>query len=244
MPPASPPHGSDRVRAARRAAVRDALLVVVSYVPFGLAAGAAMASTGVLPFVSILSSPVLFAGAAQLAAVQLLGAGAGIALVAATVAVINSRHLLYSAALEPHVAEWTLPQRLGASYLLADPVYALAAARFEAADGGGAETEKRAYYFAAGLTCLVGWTALVSIGVAVGGLIPPWVPLELAIPLTFLLLAFPLIRDTPGLVAGAVGGLVALAAGGLPLGVGILVGAGAGILAGALVMSRREPDRA
>jgi predicted branched-subunit amino acid permease len=232
------------VRLARRAAVRDAILIVVSYIPFGLAAGAVMSSTGVSPFVSVLSAPALFAGAAQLAAVQLLGIGAGIALVAATVAVINARHLLYSAALEPHVATWTLGQRLGASYLLADPVYALAAARFEAVGGGGSEREKRAYYFAAGLTCLVGWTGLIAVGVAVGGLIPPWVPLELAIPLTFLLLALPLVRDTPGLVAGAVGGFAALAAHGLPLGVGILVGAGAGILAGALVMGRAEPDRA
>lgn len=241
--PSSTP-GHDAVRSARRSGVRHAFLVVVSYIPFGLAAGAVMSSTGVVPFVSVLSSPALFAGAAQLAAVQLLGAGSGIALVAATVAVINSRHLLYSAALEPYVADWSLPQRLGASYLLADPVYALAAARFESDGGGGGEPEKRAYYFAAGLTCLAGWTGLVAIGLAVGGLIPPWVPLELAIPLTFLLLALPLIRDTPGLVAAAVGGFVALAAQGLPLGVGILVGAGAGILAGALAMGRAETEHA
>ena len=218
--------------------MRDAALVVLGYIPFGLAAGAAMASTGVDPVLLVLSSPLIFAGASQLAAVQLLGAGAGVALVAATVAVINARHLLYSAALAPHLADWTAPQRFAAAYLLADPVYALAAARWESADGEQSAAEKRAYYFTAGVTCLIGWTALVAIGVAVGGLIPPWVPLELAIPLTFLLLALPLIRDTPGLVAAAVGGIAALAASGLPMGVNILVGAAAGILAGALVMGR------
>ncbi|MGX5680328.1 AzlC family ABC transporter permease [Schumannella luteola] len=230
----------DRHGAARSAAVRDALFVVLSYIPFGLAAGAAMATTGVDPLLSIVTSPVVFAGAAQLAAVQLLGAGAGIALIAATVAIINARHLLYSAALQPHLQGWSRPQRLLAAYLLADPVYALAAARFEGEDGGGTEREKRAYYFAAGITCLIGWSALVTIGVLVGGFIPDWVPLELAIPLTFLLLAMPLIRDLPGLLAGAVGGLAALAASGLPMGVSILVGAAAGILAGALAMGREE----
>lgn len=235
---------SDRLRAARGAAARDALLVVLSYIPFGLAAGAAMATTGVDPLLSIATSPVVFAGAAQLAAVQLLGAGAGIALIAATVAVINARHLLYSAALQPHLQSWSRPQRLLAAYLLADPVYALAAARFEKSDGGGTEREKRAYYFTAGVTCLVGWSALVTIGVLVGGFIPDWVPLELAIPLTFLLLALPLVRDLPGLVAGAVGGLAALAASGLPMGVSILVGAAAGIFAGALAMGREEAARA
>ena len=234
--------GPSRLRAIRLSAFRDAALVVLGYIPFGLAAGAAMASTGVDPLLSVLSSPLIFAGASQLAAIQLLGAGAGIALVAATVAVINARHLLYSAALAPHLADWTRGQRFAAAYLLADPVYALAAARWEAPDGGGGAAEKRAYYFAAGITCFVGWSLLVAIGVAVGGLIPVWVPLELAIPLTFLLLALPLIRDTPALVAAAVGGLAALAASSLPMGVNILVGAAAGIVAGALVMGRAAGD--
>lgn len=236
------PTEPDRVRDARRAGFRDAVLVVASYIPFGMTAGAIMAATGVPPYLSFISSPLIFAGASQLAAIQLLAAGGGIILIVATVAVINARHLLYSAALEPHLADWTRPQRLFAAFLLADPVYALAAARYEKEDGGGGLRERRAYYFSAGLTCLVGWTLLVAIGLAVGGFIPEWVPLELAIPLTFLLLALPLIRDMPGLVAGVVGGLAALAAHGLPLGVGILVGAAAGILAGALVMGRRPAD--
>lgn len=242
LPAPDVPPSPDRLRAARLAAFRDAALVVLGYIPFGLAAGAAMASTGVDPLLSILSSPLIFAGASQLAAVQLLGAGAGIALVTATVAVINARHLLYSAALAPHLADWTRGQRFAAAYLLADPVYALAAARWEAPDGGGTAQEKRAYYFSAGLTCFVGWSVLVAIGVAVGGLIPGWVPLELAIPLTFLLLALPLIRDAPAVVAASVGGLAALAANGLPMGVNILVGAAAGILAGALVMGAPKDE--
>jgi predicted branched-subunit amino acid permease len=188
IPDAVPPN-ADQLRAIRLSAFRDALLVVLGYIPFGLAAGAAMASTGVDPLLSIVSSPLIFAGASQLAAIQLLGAGAGIALVAATVAVINARHLLYSAALAPHLADWTRGQRFAAAYLLADPVYALVAARWETPGGGGGAREKRAYYFAAGITCFVGWSLLVAVGVAVGGLIPSWVPLELAIPLTFLLLA-------------------------------------------------------
>ncbi|MDH6181041.1 putative branched-subunit amino acid permease [Microbacteriaceae bacterium SG_E_30_P1] len=228
------------LRSVRLSAARDAGLVVLGYIPFGLAAGAAMASTGVDPVLAFLSSPLIFAGAAQLAAVQLLGMGTGIALVVATVAIINARHLLYSAALAPHLAEWTPLQRFAAAYLLADPVYALAAARFDGEGGGGDADRKRAYYFTAGLTCLVGWTALVTIGLAVGGLIPVWVPLELAIPLTFLLLALPLIRDMPGLVAATVGGVAALAAHDLPFGVGILVGAAAGIAAGVVAMNVKD----
>lgn len=220
------------------------MLIVVSYIPFGIAAGAAMGATTVPAWVSIISSPVIFAGAAQIAAIQLLHVGAALALVVFTVAVINARHLLYSAALAPHLANWSTPQRMGAAFLLADPVYALVAARFDGADGGGADREKRAFYFAAGLTCLVGWTSLLAIGVAAGAFIPAWVPFELAIPLTFLLLTLPLIRNSAGLVAAAVGGTVATIANGLPNGFGLLVGAVAGVVAGAVALDltdRRRP---
>lgn len=234
----------DRVRAARRAGMRGAGIIVVSYIPFGIAAGAAMGATTVDPLISIVSSPIIFAGAAQIAAVQLLHVGAPLALVVFTVAVINARHLLYSAALAPHLAGWSAPQRLGAAFLLADPVYALAAARFESPDGGGADREKRAFYFGAGFVCLVGWTALLAVGIVAGAFLPAWVPFELAIPLTFLLLTLPLIRNSAGLVAAVVAGAAATVANGLPNGVGLMVGAVAGVAAGAVVLSRSERRQA
>ena len=234
---------TDLTRSAVLGGLRDAGLIVLGYIPFGLAAGAAMAQTGVAPGLSILSSPIIFAGAAQLVAVQLLGSGAGIALVVFSVLVINARHLLYSASLEPHLGEWSRGQRLAGAFLLADPVYALAISRFERPGGAGPKAAQLGYYFAAGLTCFVGWGALVTVGVLLGGFIPTWVPLELAIPLTFLLLLLPLIKDRPGLVAAAVGGLVALIASPLPFGFGLMVGAVAGLIAGGFVLSRTTEVR-
>src|SRR5690606_606418 len=128
----------------------------------------------------------------------LLHVGAALGIVVLTVGVINARHLLYSAALAPHLADWSAPQRMGAAFLLADPVYALVATRYSRPDAGGDAREKRAFLFAAGLTCLVGWTALLAVGIIAGGFIPGWVPFELAIPLTFLLLTLPLIRNSAG----------------------------------------------
>ena len=233
---------SDQARAAVRAGIRDALLIVLGYIPFGLAAGAAMAQTSVSPALSILSSPIIFAGASQLVAIQLLGSGAGIALVVFSVLVVNARHLLYSASMEPHMADWNRGQRLGAAFLLSDPVYALAISRFEREGGPEPKRVQLAYYFAAGITCYVGWSLLVVLGVLLGGFIPPWVPLELAIPLTFLLLVLPLIKDRAGLVAAIVGGAVATVASPLDLGLGLMVGALAGLVAGGIVLARTAPS--
>lgn len=224
--------------AAIRAGVRDAFLIVLGYIPFGLAAGAAMAQTRVDPALSILSSPIIFAGTSQLIAIQLLNSGAGVALVVFSVLIVNARHLLYSASMEPHWIAWTRWQRLIGAFLLADPVYALAISRFERKQGPGNKAEQLGYYFAAGITCFVGWGALVTFGVLLGGFVPEWVPLELAIPLTFLLLVLPLIKDRPGLVAAAVAGIVALIAHPLPFGFGLMVGAITGLVVGGIVLAR------
>jgi predicted branched-subunit amino acid permease len=245
--PPVPLSEDDRIRAARRAGIRASVVIVVSYIPFGIAAGAAMGATSVNPLISILSSPIIFAGAAQIAAVQLLHVGAPIALVVFTVAVVNARHLLYSAAMAPHLVDWSTPKRLGAAFLLSDPVYALAAARFGGPGGGGSEREKRAFYFGAGLANLTGWTLLLAIGIVVGGFIPAWVPFELAIPLTFLLLTLPLVRNSATLVTAVVAGIVATVGNGLPSGVGLLLGAVAGVAAGVVVLNatdRRRPEAA
>jgi predicted branched-subunit amino acid permease len=235
---------TSETRSAVRAAIRDALLIVIGYIPFGLAAGAAMAQADVSPVLSILSSPILFAGASQLVAIQLLGSGAGIALIVFSVAIINARHLLYSATLEPHMADWSRGQRMGAAFLLSDPVFALSISRFEREGGAGARGAQLGYYFAAGITCFVGWASLTAIGVLLGGFIPSWVPLELAIPLTFLLLLLPLIKDRAGLVAASVGGLAAFLAQGLPFGAGLMVGALAGLIAGGVVLARTSEEPA
>jgi predicted branched-subunit amino acid permease len=229
-------------RSAIGAGTRDAGLLVLGYIPFALAAGAAMAQTHVSPVVSILSSPIIFAGASQLVAIQLLSSGAGIALVVFSVLVVNARHLLYSASLEPHWADWSRGQRMAGAFLLADPVYALAISRFERPGGPGPKSEQLGYYFAAGITCLIGWSSLVTVGVLLGGFIPSWIPLELAIPLTFLLLVLPLIKDRAGLVAATVGGFVALVAHPLPFGFGLMVGAVAGLIAGGIVLARTPND--
>src|SRR6187402_2151427 len=110
----------ERTRAAIRAGVRDGLLLELGYIPFDLAAGAVMAQTVVDPAVSISSGPIIFAGAAQLVAIQLLGSGAGIPLVVLAVFIVNSRHLLYSASLEPHLSAWSRKQRLAGAFFLSD----------------------------------------------------------------------------------------------------------------------------
>jgi 4-azaleucine resistance transporter AzlC len=215
-----------------RRGVRDALSVVVAYVPFGLALGAALASAGVDPLTAWASSWLIFAGAAQLVAVELLGAGAGVLVVVATALVVNARHLLYSASIAPYARTWPARWRWILAYALADPVYALAITRYEADGTGGTARDRRRYLLGVSVVCWSAWQLLVGAGVLLSGLLPAALPLEIAAPLTFLLLLLPSLRGAATYAAAAAGGLVALATMGLPFGLNLMAGAGAGVAAG------------
>ncbi len=223
--------------------VRDTIAVVVAYIPFGLALGATMARTGVDPLVAWSSSPLLFGGAAQLLSVQLLDTAATPVVVILGALVVNARMLLYSASLAPHAAAWPTRWRWAGAYLLADPVYALAIGRYTRPDRGGDPHHRLVYYLSVGLSLWVAWQAITGAGILLAAVLPAGLHLELAAPLTFLLLLLPMLTSRAAYAAAATGATVAVAASGLPLGVGLLVGAAAGIAAGALVEGSRMGGR-
>ncbi len=214
-----------------RRGTTDALPLVLGYLPFALVLGATIARSEVPNLVGWLSSPLLFAGASQLAAIDLLDAGASVLVILATVWVINLRHVMYSGALAPRFLNSSRRWQWLAPYFLADPVYTLSAVRF---DDYPRPADQRRYYLGLGLTLWTAWNLMTGAGLLVGTVLPPSWPLELAVPFTFLALLVPTVTDRPTLLAAAVGGVVAVAAHAAPFHLGLLIGAAAGIGAGLL----------
>src|SRR5918998_405988 len=111
-------------------------------------------------------SAFVFAGAAQLAAIPLISAGASVAVVVLTVLVINLRLTLYSASLAPHFRRLPAGWKGLLSYLLTDQAYAATITRFD--DGQTEEPDKRWYYLGAALAIWVTWQAATMLGVFLG----------------------------------------------------------------------------
>jgi predicted branched-subunit amino acid permease len=142
------------------------------------------------------------------------------------------------------VGHWRRRDRWIAAYLLADPMFALAVARIRAGDSVERRSADRSYFFAASWACWTGWLVLTGAGVLLGHLLPATLPLDVATPLTFLLLLLPSLETSAMRAAAVTGGAVAVIASGLPLGLGLLAGALAGVAAGALAQPAftREPE--
>ena len=236
MPPAT---CSDELTAsgAFREGALEVLPIVAGIIPFGLVAGAAAVDAGLGTEGAMALSVLVFAGASQLAAIDLLARDATLPIILLTVGVINLRMAMYSASLAPRLADVPLVGRLAAAYPLVDQAYALTIMRVDRAP---ARPHRLAYYAGVAVPLWVNWQVMTFLGAVLGSTIPAWLPLEATIPLVFLAMLVPAVTDRATLAAAAVSGSVATLAAGLPNNTGLLVGAFSGIAAGTLVALRTE----
>jgi 4-azaleucine resistance transporter AzlC len=211
-------------------AVRDVAPLLLGVAPFGIIAGVAAVDVGLSPIQAYSLSPVIFAGAAQLATLGLLARDAAVAVVILTPLVINARHIMYSAALAPWFRPLPAAGKAGLAYVMTDQAFAMSIIRY----GRREEPigDRVVYYLGVALSLWLTWQVTTIIGIAVGGGIPPEWSLDFAVPLVFLALVFPAITDRPTAVAAVVGAAVAVAAADLPFNLGLPVGAVSGIAAG------------
>ena len=106
--------------------MRAILPLLPGIIPFGLIAGVTPITLGYSWIDSLLGSLLMFAGASQLAAYQLLGEGASLWVILMTVVAVNLRYLLYSASIAPDLAGANRTARWLAGYGLTDQIYAVA----------------------------------------------------------------------------------------------------------------------
>ena len=216
--------------------------VLPAIIPFGLIVGYSAVNAGVPLTGSVLMSFVCYAGAAQLAALSLMAHHAPALAVILTGLVINARFAMYSASLAPHLRGLTAPRRALYAYMLSDQAFAVHAARYSgpATDDPAEDLRRKWYYFGAAFSMWATYCVVSVIGVFVGALVPKSWSLDFAVPLAFMALLFPVLRDRPALIAAGASGAVALAARALPYNLGLLLAAFCGIGAGVLAEIRSK----
>ncbi|MCJ2165663.1 MULTISPECIES: AzlC family ABC transporter permease [unclassified Pseudodesulfovibrio] len=215
---------------------RDASPILIGIVPFGLICGAIGVGTGMPEWASIGFSAIIFAGASQLVVNQLMAEHASLLVIILTGLLINMRMLMYSASLAPHFRGLPLVRKGLFAYLLTDQAYALSIARYGREDGES--VNKPPYYLGTALTVWACFNGTTVLGAYLGAFIPPEWDLGFAIPLTFIAVVVPAIKDRPSVLAAMAAGIVALLAVPLPCNLGLMAGAVSGIAVGYLAERR------
>jgi predicted branched-subunit amino acid permease len=224
-----------------RAGVAEMLPSSIGLVPFGLVCGIGAAAAGANWLASLGMSAIIFSGAAQILAAQLLAADAPVAVIVLTCFVAGLRFLMYSAAMAPYLKALPTKWQNALAFLLTDQAFASAIRRFDAKDDprGGA-----LHFLGAGLTLWVMWQVSCGVGYFAGALVPTSWSLEFFVPLCFIALVAPLLRTAPAIGAAAIAGAAVVALDGLPMKLNLIAAGGIGILAGTLADVAIERARA
>jgi len=222
---------SDKMREVLRG-IGDQFPLQLGVVPFGLVFGLMGIASGLSSLQTILMSSIVFGGASQVVFAQLWATGASPLIVGSSVAVINLRHMLYSAAVAKYLRPLSLRWRLILGYLLTDEAFAISIKRFETTD----RPELAHYHlFGSGLTLWVCWQIATIVGVLAGATIPDELNLGFAVPLTFMALVLPNLRRLSDIAAAASAALVALFGQALPWNTWIVAAAVVGITVGGIL---------
>jgi len=212
---------------------------LVGVIPFSLITGLASMNAGFTPIETIGMSCLVFAGASQLAVIDLVNQNATEIVIILTGIIINLRFCMYSASLAPHLSTLPVPTRGFLAYLLTDHAYAVSIVAFN----NERKTNKHLFYLGAAATLWVVWQMSLLIGIFLGVLVPPDWPLDFVIPLTFLALMFLALTSKNALVAAIVASGLMFLAHGLPYNLGLFLSALGGVLAGFLANKWSENGR-
>jgi 4-azaleucine resistance transporter AzlC len=219
-----------RRRRSALAGVADIAPILIGIVPFGLVAGAAVIHAG-LGVVEAMSMSILVnAGASQIVATTLFDNGAPLWVALATALIVNARMFIYSTSIAPLFARTSRWVRPLLGHMLVDQNYASTMTKGRHRD----DIDVVPYYVGAWVALASVWQLSNLAGALLGPLVPPEWGLDFAVPLVFLAMLAPAVKDRVSVgvalvtaVAAAV--LVPL----LPLQLGLVVALVAGMGYGA-----------
>jgi 4-azaleucine resistance transporter AzlC len=189
-----------------KAGVKDALPIILGYLPIGLAYGMLAVNKGLTPIQTTAMSIFVFAGSAQLVAIEMLAAGAAVAAIIIMTFLVNLRHLLLSASLSLHLRNLPAYYYPFLGFLVTDESFAVAMSKLES------KKKKQRYFLGLGFTAYLGWVFSSAAGAFLTGFINlgSGGALDFVLPAMFVVLLVMQISSRSEIIVAVFSGLLSL----------------------------------
>jgi len=218
--------------------LRDSVPMLFGIAPFGVIFGTLAGVGGLSLWQAVGMSLFVYAGSAQFIVISLMGAGASAVVILLTTLIVNLRHVLYSATLQPQVQGLPQRWRLLLALWLTDETFAVVQ-RYYLVHG----KSPLAHWYWLGVTCSLYacWVGSSLVGVLFGQAVPDMAGwgLEFAMLATFIGIVVPMLRNQPQVAAALAAGAVALMTWSWPYKLGLMAAAFSGIAVG-VILERRQ----
>jgi 4-azaleucine resistance transporter AzlC len=216
---------------------RDSIPMLIGIVPFGIVCGIGAVAAGASAIAALAMSMIMFSGAAQIIATQLLASGAPFAVILLSCLVVSLRLLMYSAAMAPYLRPLDHRWRALLAFVLTDQAFAGTLQRFRDSDDVRANAS---YFLGNGSMLWIVWQFATMGGVLAGQFIPASWHLEFVVPLCFLAVLVPLLHDRASLIVLAVSAVAVVALDAMPLRLSMICAGLLGIAAGVIADKARQ----
>ena len=179
----------------------------LAVLPWGLLVGSLAIQRGFTPLEAQLTSTLVFSGAAQLVAIELISENASLLTLMLTTFIISSRHFLYGLSMRDRLKTLPTMQRLVAGYTLTDQSFVL-----NNHTKSFSSPLHITYGLAAAVSFGIAWNIWTFIGIVAGSYLPDLtnIGLDFAIAVTFIALVIPGIKTRSAVVAVVVAGVMSV----------------------------------
>ena len=184
----------------------DMMPLNFAVLPWGILVGSLAIQQGFSFIEAMLMSLLMYAGAAQLVAMELMVDGASLWVLLATVFVISSRHFLYGLTLREKLKCLPLKPRVAVAFVLTDELFA-----YSGHQRAYTNKIRLMYGLSAGFSFYIFWNIWTLVGIIAGSILPDLthLGLDFAIAVTFIALVIPSIKSVSILVAVVTSAVIA-----------------------------------
>jgi len=213
------------------AGARDSIPMLVGAAPFGIIFGALVGTAQLAPWQGQLMSLSVFAGSSQFIAVGLMAGLAGTLVIWLATFIVNLRHMLYAAALLPHVQHLPARWRWTLGFLLTDETFAVVESYYRKHPHAPLG---HWYFLGSGLAMYANWQFWTVVGLLFGAVFPQLqtLGLDFAMVVTFITIVVPQLARVPHLAAALAAGSTAYALKDLPFKLGLMAAVVVGVAVG------------
>lgn len=213
------------------------LPLISGIIPFGAVMGSSFFEAKLSFWQAMLMNTAVYAGAAQLATVNLMTLNAAVIVVVATGLIINLRFLLYSAAMSPLLHDSPPWIKFISAFTLTDQSYATMTAN---QDKFNTNSEAVQFYLGSAVCMYLTWHASVIAGFVFGNFAPPSWSLDYAVPLSFVALLIPTLKTRKHVAVAIFSSLASILFHHMPLKTGLIFTAFLSIGLAALLVREKK----
>jgi predicted branched-subunit amino acid permease len=197
--------------------------VIPGIIPFAMIMGTVASEAGLSMPQTMGMNVIVYAGASQLATIELLTKDTPSIVILLTGLIINFRFLLYSAASSTFLKNSNFVIKIIGAYSLTDQSYAVTSAN----DKFLKSIEAKVFFTLGAALCMnIFWHFFVISGFYFGNIIPKSLSLDFAVPLSFMALTIPSLVTKTHLLVGVTSIIISILLKDLPFNLGLILTAG------------------